>query len=251
MKLRNLPLLLLCAFLPVVTAHAETVNVAAASDLSFALKEIIPQFEHETGNQVHLTLGSSGNFYAQIMNGAPFDVFLSADVDYPRQLEQRGSAISGSTFVYGIGRIAVWTRNESHIEVDRLGLRALLDPSIRKIAIANPAHAPYGRAAVSALEKEKVYDSVKGKLVLGENVSQAAQFVQSGAADVGIVALSIASSAPMREKGKYWIVPADMYPPLRQGAVLLKRAGPAGKAFHEWLHLPQAQQILKKYGFGR
>src|SRR5216684_3804090 len=148
---------LLCLFglfMAVIPLHAESINVAAASDLSFALQEIIQQFEHDTGNQVRLTLGSSGNFYAQILNGAPFDVFLSADMDYPRELEKKGHAVPGSIFVYGIGRIVLWVPSRSPLvqeKLDKLGMRAVLDDSVKKIAIANPAHAPYGRAAVTAL----------------------------------------------------------------------------------------------------
>jgi len=238
-----------CLFVA-IPLRAEGINVAAASDLSFALREITRQFERDTGNTVHLTLGSSGNFYAQIVNGAPFDVFLSADMEYPRQLEAKGYAVSGSTFVYGVGRIAIWVPSRSTVDLEKLGIRALLDSSIKKVAIANPAHAPYGRAAVAALEKAGLYDSVKSKLVLGENISQAAQFVQSGAADAGIIAVSIALSAPMRETGRHRVIPTDMYPQLEQGAVLLKHAGAAGKAFHQWLRRPGAQQILQKYGFG-
>jgi molybdate transport system substrate-binding protein len=248
---------LLCLFCVVAAAipvQAESINVAAASDLSFALQEIIQQFEHDTENQVRLTLGSSGNFYAQILNGAPFDVFLSADMDYPRDLEKRGYAVPGSTFTYGVGRIALWVPSRSPLvpeKLDKLGIAAVADDSVKKIAIANPAHAPYGRAAVAALQQAKLYDRVKSKLVLGENISQAAQFVQSGAADIGIIALSIALSRPMRETGRYWMIPESMHPPLEQGAVLLKHAGPAGKNFYAWLQRPETKRILEKYGFGQ
>jgi molybdate transport system substrate-binding protein len=242
---------LLCILMAVAPLQAEAINVAAASDLSFALQEMARAFEHETGNQIRLTLGSSGNFYAQIVNGAPFDLFLSADVDYPRQLEAKGYAVPGSVFSYGLGALALWVPRQSKLKLDKLGMQALLDDSVKRIAIANPEHAPYGRAAVTAMERSKIYDRVKTKLVLGENVSQAAQFVQSGAADIGIVALSIALSAPMRESGRYWIVPADMYPLLEQGAVLLKRAGPAARDFYQWLHDSEAQGILFKYGFAQ
>ena len=242
---------LVCLSMAILPARAEAVNVAAASDLSFAVKEIIGGFEHEKGVQVHLTLGSSGNFYAQILNGAPFDVFLSADMDYPRQLEAKGYAAPGSVFAYGLGALALWVPKDSAIKLEKLGMKALLDDSVKRIAIANPEHAPYGRAAIAALESGKIYDQVKPKLVLGENVSQAAQFVQSGAAQIGIIALSVAASAPMRESGRYWIVPADLYPLLEQGAVLLKHGGPAAKEFYQWLHDSETQQILFKYGFAQ
>src|SRR5207244_5104816 len=134
---------------------------------------------------------------------------------------------------------------------EKLGMQGLLEPSVNKIASANPEHAPYGRAAIAAMQHAKVLEEAKPKLVLGENVSQAAQFVQSGAADIGIIALSLAVSAPMREKGRHWIVPADLYPLLEQGAVLLKRAGPAAKGFYQRLHDSETQRILFKYGFAQ
>jgi molybdate transport system substrate-binding protein len=231
--------------------HAEEIRVAAASDLNFAMKEIIQEFEHSTAHRLRLTLGSSGNFYAQIVNGAPFDVFLSADLDYPRRLEQGGQAVAGSTFVYGVGRIALWVPGRSALSLGKLGMRALVEPSVKKIAIANPEHAPYGRAAIAAMEYASVLVEAKKKLVFGENISQAAQFVQSGAADIGVIALSIALSDPMRNAGRYWVIPPDTYPRMEQGAVLLKRAGPAARAFHEWLRGPETRGILDKYGFGR
>lgn len=242
-------LLLAAALFFAVPVQAEEIRVAAASDLNFAIKEIIQDFERNTGHKVDLTLGSSGNFYAQIQNGAPFDVLLSADLNYPQQLEKHGNAVAGSTFVYGVGRIALWVQNRSPLNLEKLGMQALLYPSVKKIAIANPEHAPYGRAAVAAMEHAKVYGPVNGKLVLGENISQAAQFVQSGAAEIGVIALSIALSEPMRNAGRYWVIPSDTYPRLEQGAVLLKRGGPAARQFHDWLKSASAKQVFKKYGF--
>ena len=237
--------------LAAIPLHAEDITVAAASDLNFAIKEVIQQFERESGHKVRLSLGSSGNFSAQIMNGAPFHVFLSADANYPKQLEKAGRALPGTTFIYGVGGIALWVPKNSKINVEKLGMNALLDSSIRKIAIANSEHAPYGRAAVAAMQKANVYDLVKNKLVLGENISQASQFVQSGAADIGIIAMSIAMSEPMQRTGVYWQIPRESYPPLEQGAVLLKRGGPGAKAFHEWLKGTAARKIFEKYGFGK
>ncbi|MBI4472300.1 MAG: molybdate ABC transporter substrate-binding protein [Acidobacteria bacterium] len=235
-------LVALFCLLAALPAGGVEIRVAAASDLNFAIKEIIAEFERQTGYKVLLTLGSSGNFFAQISNGAPFEVFLSADLIYPEQLEARGLAAPGSTFTYGAGRIALWSRT---IDVSR-GMESLLAPSIRKIAIANPKHAPYGRAAVSAMRKANVYQHVKEKIVLGENISQAAQFVQSGAADVGIIALSLALADPMKSAGKHWVVPGEE---LQQGAIILKRAGPAAREFFEWLRGPSARKIFEKYGF--
>jgi len=231
-----------------IPLHAEEVRVAAASDLNFAMKEIIPEFERDTGYRVRLTQGSSGNFYAQIVNGAPFDVFLSADLTYPRRLEQAGQAVAGSTFVYGVGRIALWVPNRSPLNLDKFGMQALIGSSVKKIAIANPEHAPYGRAAIAAMERANVLDQAKNRLVLGENISQAAQFVQSGSADIGVIALSIALSDPMRNAGRYWLIPPDTYPRMEQAAVLVK-PGTAARAFCEWLRGAKARKVLEKYGF--
>ncbi len=224
------------------------VSIAAASDLNFAIKDIAGEFKKSTGNEVRLTLGSSGNFFSQISNGAPFEVFLSADTIYPRELESAGKT-DGEIFVYGAGRLVLWTSNSSGIDVEKLGMKALTLPSVKKIAIANPEHAPYGRAAVAAMQGAQVYDQVKGKLVLGENISQTAQFVQSGAADIGVVALALALSAPMQAAGRHWVIPAGAYPPMEQGAVLLKGASPAARAFFQWLRSPQARRVFERYGF--
>jgi molybdate transport system substrate-binding protein len=236
-------LLAMCA-----TAAADEIAVAAASDLQFVMKEIAARYEKQTGTSVKLSFGSSGNFFAQIQNGAPFDVFLSADLDYPVKLEKSGHAVAGSTFVYGVGRIALWVPARSSLNLEKQGMQALVEPSIRKIAIANPEHAPYGRAAVAAMEHARVYDRLKNKIVLGENISQAAQFVQSGAADIGVIALSLVLSEPMKKAGRYWVVPEESYPRLEQGAVLLKRGGPAGRQFLDWLKRPASKETFKKYG---
>lgn len=224
------------------------ISVAAASDLNFAIKDIIRDFEQNTRHEVRLTLGSSGNFYAQIMNGAPFEVFLSADTSYPRQLQAAGR-VDGEIFVYGVGRVVLWASNRSGIDVEKLGFKAFAHPSVKKVAIANPAHAPYGQAAVAAMRHAQVYDSIQNKLVFGENISQTAQFVQSGAADIGVIALSLALSEPMRKSGRYWIVPPDTYPRMEQGAVLLKGASPAARAFFEWLRSDAARKTFERYGF--
>lgn len=233
---------------------AAEVVVAAASDMSAAAKEIVAEFEKRTGHTVKLTPGSSGNFYMQILNGAPFDVFLSADVAYVRDLEKAGLTEPGSSFVYGIGHIVLWVPRSSPLDVQTLGMKALLQPQARRIAIANPDHAPYGRAAVSAMEKAGIYNSVKGKIVLGENISQTAQFVQSGAADIGIVALSLAMTDAMKSQGKYFEIPLDSYPRMDQGAVMLKQADRAGhkaaaREFLETLRGAQGREILRRYGF--
>jgi molybdate transport system substrate-binding protein len=244
--------LVLCLFAitGVNRSVAEEITIAAASDLNFAFKEIVAEFEKTTGNHVKLTLGSSGNFYAQIQNGAPFDLYFSADIAYPRKLEEAGLTVPGSLYQYAVGRIVMWTGNGSHLDFSK-GLEILREPTIRKIAIANPKHAPYGRAAVAAMEHAQVYDRVKDKLVLGENVSQAAQFVESGAADVGIIALSLALAPPMQAAGHYWEIPADAHPPIEQGAVILTggKNQEHAKAFLSFIQSAEGQTMMTRYGF--
>jgi molybdate transport system substrate-binding protein len=245
-------MLVLCLF--VVTgvnlAIAEEITIAAASDLNFAFRDIVAEYEKTTGNHVRLSLGSSGNFYAQIQNGAPFDIYFSADIAYPRKLEEAGLTVPGSLYPYAIGRMVLWAGKESHLELSK-GLEILREPTIKKIAIANPKHAPYGRAAVAAMEHAQVYDRIKDKLVLGENISQAAQFVESGAADVGIIALSLALAPPMQAAGRYWEIPADAHTPIEQGAVILKgvKNQEHAKAFLSFVLGVEGQATMKRYGF--
>jgi molybdate transport system substrate-binding protein len=197
----------LCLCLP-SQAGAREIKVAAASDLTFAFKYVVARFEKQNGNSVLLTYGSSGNFFSQIQNGAPFDLFFSADVSFPQKLEAAGLTEPGSIYKYAKGEIVIWVSNASKLDL-RKGLAVLLDPGIQKIAIANPLHAPYGAAAVAAMKHAGVYDQVKSKFVQGENISQAAQFVHSGNADVGIVALSLALSPAMKNDGRYVVIPPE------------------------------------------
>jgi molybdate transport system substrate-binding protein len=230
---------------------SRTVRVAAASDLRFALDEIVAKLQAEQLDlSVQPIYGSSGNFFAQIQGGAPFDVFLSADVDYARRLAADGLTVPGSEFVYGAGRIVLWVPRDSTLDLTR-GLGVLRDPEVRKIAIANPRHAPYGRAAEAALRSAGVSEAVAPKLVLGENVAQAAQFVQSGAADAGIIALSLALGPPMAAAGRYWVIPAAHHPPLEQGGVILKSTHEpeAAARFCEFLRGTKGRAILKRNGF--
>lgn len=229
---------------------AQNLTVAAASDLQAALPAIAAQFEKDTGQKVTLTFGSSGNFFAQIRNGAPFDVFLSADIEYPRQLEQAGAAERGSLYAYATGRLVLWTRKDSGIDVGR-GLSVLANGRVRRIAIANPDHAPYGRAAVAALQHEGLYEQVKGKFVLGENISQTAQFAQSGNATVGLLALSLALAPALKSAGTYIEIPADFHRPIEQAAVVLaaSRQKALAHQFVDALKKPEVVQILQSYGF--
>jgi len=254
MKVKCSPsMVLLCGILLecfVPSVCAADITIAAASDLSFAFKEIVMEYEKSTSNHVKLTLGSSGNFYAQIQNGAPFDLYFSADIGYPKKLEEAGLVVPGSLYPYAVGRIVLWTGHGSHLDLSK-GLEILRDPTVKKIAIANPKHAPYGRAAVAAMEYFKVYDQVKDKLILGENISQAAQFIESGACDAGIVALSLALAPAMKVGGQYWEIPSSAHAPLEQGAVILKQSKnpEAARQFLEFIKGPQGQEIMKRYGF--
>lgn len=231
-------------------ARGQEIAVAAAADLKFAMTDVAGQYEKQTGKKVNVTYGSSGNFFSQLQNGAPFDLFFSADIDYARKLETAGLAEPGTLYLYAIGRITIWTPPDSRLEVARLGWKALLDERVQKIAIANPEHAPYGRAAVAAMQKAGIYDRVKTKLVYGDNISQAAQFVQSGSAQAGIVALSLAISVGMKD-GKRWDIPENMHPPIEQAAILMKNAKnkEAARAFLDFVKTDEARATLAKYGF--
>ncbi|MDR4479892.1 MAG: molybdate ABC transporter substrate-binding protein [Nitrospira sp.] len=231
-------------------AQAEEVVVAAASDLNFAMKELSAEYEKQSGHHVKLSLGSSGNFYAQLQQGAPFDLYFSADIGYPKKLEEAGLTVPGTLYRYAVGRIVLWAPKTSPLEVSR-GLTVLREATIRKIAIANPKHAPYGRAAVAAMEQVQVYAEVKQRLVLGENISQAAQFIESGACDVGIIALSLAMAPAMKRAGTYWEIPADLHPPLEQGAIIMKQSKnqEIARQFLEFMKGAQGQEIMTRYGF--
>lgn len=228
----------------------KVVRVAAAADLRFAMDELSKDFESKTGTRVDITTGSSGNFFAQIQNGAPFDLFFSADMDYPRKLEASGFSEPGTVYEYALGRVVIWTPANSKVDVTKDAWHALLDARIQKIAIANPSLAPYGRAAVAALQKAGIYEQVKTKLVYGENISQAAQFVQSGNAQAGIIAHSLALSPGMKD-GKMWEIPQEMHPRIEQGAVVLKGARNKAVAleFLNFVKSAACRTILEKYGF--
>ncbi len=231
-------------------ARAGEIKIAAAADLTFAFKDVADRFQKETGNTIKLSYGSSGNFFAQIQNGAPFDLFFSADVGYPKKLEAAGLIEPGTIYEYASGKIVIWVPNASKLDLSG-GLATLLDPGIRKIAIANPQHAPYGVAAVAAMRHAAVYDKIKGNLVLGENISQAAQFVQSGNADAGILALSLALAPAMKNAGRYVEIPAGDYPPLVQAGVILKssRNKELASQFLKFLKEPGTVALMEQYGF--
>jgi molybdate transport system substrate-binding protein len=229
---------------------AQDLTIAAASDLQSAMQELTAHFEEETGAKIKAIYGSSGNFFQQVQNGAPYDMFFSANLDFPKKLEDGGLTEAGSFYQYARGKIVIWVRNDSRINLEQ-GLLALLDPGIKKIAVANPLHAPYGQAAVSAMRKAGIYEKVSEKFVLGENISQTASFVTSGAADIGIIALSLALSPNMKGKGRYVEVPPTEYPPLNQACVILNSSKNKALAqkFLAYVKTSAARKELETYGF--
>jgi len=230
--------------------RAQEITVVAAADLQFAMEDVASRFQKETGKSLKLIYGSSGNFFQQIQNGAPFDMFFSANLDFPKKLEAAGLTDPGSYYQYARGKIVIWVPNESKLDLSS-GMKVLLDPSIKKIAVANPQHAPYGQAAIAAMQHEKIYGAVKDKFVLGENISQTASFVASGSADAAIVALSLALSSNMKGRGRYIEVPSDEYPPIEQACVILaaSKNKEAARQFLSFFKKPGIADVLKTYGF--
>lgn len=226
----------------------EPILVAAASDLKFALDSIISNYTEADPGSIRPIYGSSGKLYEQIANQAPFHIFMSADVQYPELLEEKGLTAS-EIYLYGVGRLVVWSKK---IDTAPLGMTAFQQPGVKKIAIANPDHAPYGRGAVEALNHYKIYDNVSSRLVLGENISQAAQFVSAGAADVGIIALSLAMAPTMRRFQKsYFLIPEKSHQPLLQGAVITRHGAEskAAAAFMAYLKTKIAIGVFEHFGF--
>jgi len=231
-------------------ASAETIQIAAASDLAYCLDDLNKSFVmHHPDAELKVSTGSSGNFFTQITQGAPFDIFLSADIQYPQNLIDAGLADKTSLTSYAVGRLALWTMNEK-LDVSQ-GLVILENPVIHHVAMANPEHAPYGKAAQAALEKAGLWKSVQTRLVLGENIAQAAQYVETGNADIGLVAWSLLKAPKMQNKGKVWLLPLDAFPRLEQAAVLTKRGSASSLAIQylEFLRSPEARVIFEQYGF--
>lgn len=226
-------------------------TIAAASDLSAALPEVAAAFRARSGKDVRLTFGSSGNFTQQLLNGAPYEVFLSADEAYVKTLRLAGRT-EGSGALYGIGRIGLFVPTGSPVKADAAlsGLAtALRQGQVTKLAIANPDHAPYGRAAKEALQSAGLWDGLQGKLILGENVSQATQFAVNGGAQAGIIPLSLALTTPVKSAGTFVLIPATRHNPLRQRGVLIRGASPTARAFFDYLQGREARAILTRYGF--
>ncbi|MDO8263260.1 MAG: molybdate ABC transporter substrate-binding protein [Gallionella sp.] len=242
-------LIFVCLFVAGQTAHAgEKITIAAAADLKFALDEIVVLFSRaHPADQVETIYGSSGKFQTQIRQGAPFDLYFSADIAYPRALKAEGFAAEVQP--YAVGRIVLWSPSR---DAGRMTLADLADPAIRKIAIANPKHAPYGKRAEEALKASGVWEKVEAKLVYGENVAQAAQFVQTGNAQIGIIALSLALSPELAKQGGYALIPDKLHQPLEQGFIVTRRAAnnPLAQAFARFMAGQEARAVMTRFGFG-
>jgi molybdate transport system substrate-binding protein len=234
------------------SSRAAELTIAAAADLKFAMDQLVTEFQtNQPGTTVKVAYGSSGNFFAQLQNRAPFDIYFSADIEYPRKLAEAGHALGTDVFLYAVGRLVVWAPKSSSLDLDTLGMQSLLAPSVRKVAIANPEHAPYGRAAVAAMKSLHVYEQTKSKLVYGENIAQTAQFIQSGTADIGIIAFSLALAPQMKDAGRYWEIPVDAYPKLEQGGIILSwtKEPIAARVFRDFVLGQHGREVLKRYGF--
>ena len=235
-----------------MSAAEREIIVAAASDLKFAMDELAADFQKGHPDvSVRVSYGSSGNFFAQLSQKAPFDLFFSADAQYPRRLEAEGHALADSVFLYAVGRLVVWVPRSLPVDLEKAGLKALLEPNIKKVAIANPRHAPYGRAAEAALKHAGLYASVQPKLVFGENVAQAAQFAESGAADAGLIAYSLALAPAMQKAGRFSPIPLEAYQRMEQGGLILKwtKQEATARAFREYVLGAAGRAILRRWGF--
>ncbi len=242
-------ILLVFIFVLQLSAFASDITVAAAANLQYTLDDLKAQFIRETGVGVKTVIGSSGKLTSQAENGAPFDVFMSADMKYPAKLYKDGFA-SDAPKVYADGVLVLWTMNSMDLSQ---GVKVLSNAGIQKIAIAEPKLAPYGREAVNALKFYKLYDQLQKELVLGESISQTNQFITTGAADIGFTAKSVVMAPNMKDKGKWVEVDPGAYQPITQGVIVLKYAqqnhSKEAKEFYDFLFSTPAQEIFKKYGY--
>lgn len=241
-------LLFVCALVLAVPAHAEKIRIAAAADLKFAMDEIVTAFKQaNAGDEVDVIYGSSGKFHTQIQQGAPYDLYFSADIAFPRALEKAGLATSG-VIPYAFGRIVLWSAT---MDASQMTLESLLDDRVTRVAIANPRHAPYGKRSEEALRSSGLWEKVEPKLVYGENIAHTAQFVQSGNAQVGIIALALAVNPELAGKGGYWLIPDKLHEPLEQGFIITKRAKgkSLAKRFADYMGSQPARAVMAKYGF--
>lgn len=244
----RLAALSLAAWAAAGTAGAEEVRVAVAANFARTLDALAPAFAEATGHRLVPSAGSTGALYAQIVQGAPYDVFLAADAERPRRLEEAGAAVAGSRFTYAVGRLVLWTREEGLAD----GGRARLGDPGRRVAIAEPALAPYGAAARAVLVRLGLWDGLRPRLVRGRDVGQTFQFVATGNADAGFVARSQVVAGPFAGRGSAWLVPSDWHDPIEQQAVLLGTAAerPGSRAFLAWLRSAEARAILERDGYG-
>jgi molybdate transport system substrate-binding protein len=231
-----------------MSAYAEKINIAAAADLKFAMDEIVAKFrEANAKDDVDVIYGSSGKFYTQIQQGAPYDLYFSADIAFPRELARSGFSFS-EVIPYAFGRIVLWSAT---MEANKMSLDSLTSSKISHIAIANPKHAPYGKRAEEALRASRLWEKVEPKLVYGENIAHTAQFVQTGNAQVGIIALSLALNPALANKGGYWLIPDTLHAPLEQAFIITKRAqgNDLAKKFADYMRSSATRTIMTKYGF--
>jgi len=227
-------------------AAADEISIAVATNFAAAMNDIVEPFERQTGHTVLVSSGSTGNHYAQIKNGAPFEAFFSADTARPRLLEQEGNAVAGSRFLYAVGRLVLWSPEPGY--VDDQG-RVLDTVSFRRLSIANPELAPYGAAARETLIARGVWERLMPRLAMGQDIGQAYAFVQTRNAELGFVALAQLEQPGKEIQGSYWIVPESLHAPIAQEAVLL-RDSPAARAFLDFVKGPEAREIIRSYGYG-
>ena len=242
------PLLLAGAMLFAAFAHAGKITIAAAADLKFAMDEIVSTFQRSnSADRVDVIYGSSGKFHAQIQRGAPYDLYFSADIAFPRALAKAGFAAS-EVRPYAVGRIVLWS---AAMDARQMTLASLTDARVARVAIANPRHAPYGKRAEEALRATGLWDTVEPKLVYGENIAHAAQFVQSGNAQVGVIALALAVSPELAGKGGYWLIPDHLHAPLEQGFIITRRAqgNALAQRFADYMGSQAARAVMTRYGF--
>ena len=231
----------------ITPAFAEQVLVAVAANFVPPFRELAIEFEKSTGHHVQVAAGSTGNFYSQIKNGAPFDVFFSADNERPKVLEEEGLGVRGTRFTYAIGRLVLWSLNADLVK----GEESLRSQNFKRLAMANPKTAPYGLAAMQAMQKLELWESLQPQIVMGENLGQTMGFIESGNAQLGFVALSQVLDPKIKGQGSRWDVPSNLHEPIKQDVILLTKGkdNPAAKALMEFMGGPQAKAIIERYGY--
>jgi len=243
------PIALCCALLSNASfALADEVKAAVAANFTAAIKRLTPIFEQQTGHKLLASFGATGQLYAQINNGAPFDVFLAADDQAPQQLIKSGAAIANSHFIYATGRLALWSSTPGYVDAEG---KILNSDKFVKIAIANPKTAPYGQAATDTLSALGLLDKLSPKFVIGENIAQTQQFVSTGNVELGFIALAQVKGLPASDNGSYWLVPATLHKPIEQGAVVLSSSknSAGASAFLAFLKSPEAGAVIRELGY--